>query len=79
LAPHVLWLCIGLPLVVRTDWLFGRGRGPMLAVGVVLWVAPVWLPGDHEWGAVVRAFATFVACSSLLVWRTLFGLTRGAA
>lgn len=74
-ALGVVWLCAGLPLVARADWLFGRGRWPALAGGALLWFGAILLPHDHRYGFVLRAFASLVACLSLLVWRTLWRLT----
>jgi hypothetical protein len=75
-AHHAVWVCAGLPLLLRTDWLLGRGRLPMLGVGIVLWFGPAAVDGDHEYGFVLRMFASLVACATLLVWRTVFALTR---
>jgi hypothetical protein len=69
-----VWLCAGVPLLVRVDWLFGRGRWPALAAGAVAWGAPALLPPDHEYGFVLRFFASLIACLTLLVWRTLWSL-----
>lgn len=77
-ALGVVWLCAGLPLVARTEWLFGRGRWPALAGCALLWFGAIPLPHDHRYGFVLRAFASLVACLSLLVWRTLWRLTMPA-
>jgi hypothetical protein len=64
---------------VRVDWLFGRGRWIALAVGALLWFAAALLPGEREYGFVLRMFASLVACLTLLVWRTLWRLTQPPA
>jgi hypothetical protein len=64
--------------VVRTDWLFGRGRWWALGLGASLCFGAVLLPGDHAYGWVLRFFASLIACATLLVWRTVWGLTRHA-
>ncbi len=76
IATAVVWWCVGLPLLPPTGWLFGRGRWPALGLGVVLWFAASLLPGDHAYGFLLRVFGSFIACSSLLVWRTLWNLTK---
>lgn len=78
-ATGIVWLCLGLPLLVRTGWLFGRGRWPALGLGAALWFGACLLPMDHTYGFVLRLFASLVACLSLLVWRTLWRLTAAAA
>ena len=75
-AHHLTWWCLGIPLLLSADWLFGRGRWLMLGVGLLLWLAPHALPGDHPYGYILRFFASLVAVSVLLVWRTVFALTR---
>lgn len=75
-ATGVVWICLGAPLVVRVDWLFGRGRLPALAAGAGLWFGACLLPREQEFGYVLRCFASLVACLTLLVWRTLWQLTR---
>jgi len=75
-ATSTVWWCLGVPLLLPTGWLFGRGRWPMLAAGLALWFGPCWLEGDHSYGFVIRFFASFVAVSVLLVWRAVFALTR---
>ncbi len=72
-----VWLCVGIPLLLPTDWLFGRGRLPMLALGTALWFGPALLADDSDYGFVLRLFASLVAVATLLVWRTLSGLTSG--
>jgi len=73
---YVVWFCIGIPPLLPIAWLFGRGRWLMLAVGAAIWFLPMWLPGDHEFGWLLRFFATVVALSVLFVWKTIFALTR---
>lgn len=74
-ATGVTWLCVGLPLLAKADWLFGRGRLVALALGGVLWFGAALLPEERDYGFVLRLFASLVACLSLLVWRTLWRLT----
>ena len=71
-----VWVTLGLPLVLPTEWAFGRGRRWWLGVSVVLWFAPMLLAGEHAWGFVLRMFATLIAFLSLAVWRTLWRLTH---
>jgi len=75
-APMFTLLCIGIPPLLPIRWLFGRGRWPMLVVGAILWFLPMWLDGDHEYGWLLRFFATVVALSVLVVWKTIFALTQ---
>ena len=75
-ATGVVWICLGAPLVVRVDWLFGRARHAALATGASLWFGACLLPREQEYGYVLRFFASLVACLTLLVWRTLWRLTR---
>lgn len=75
IAPSFVWLCVGIPPLLPIGWLFGRGRWPMLAVGLALWSGPHWLEGDAEYGYLIRFFATLVALSVLVVWKTIFALT----
>jgi len=76
IAPSFVWLCVGIPPLLPTGWLFGRGRWLMLAVGLALWGGPHWLEGDAEYGYLIRFFATLVALSVLVVWKTIFALTK---
>ena len=78
IAPFFVWLCIGIPPLVPTRWLFGRGRWPMLLVGILLWLVPSRLEGDSDYGYIIRFFASLVAIAVLGVWRVCFGLTRAA-
>jgi len=73
-----VWVCLGLPLVLRADWLFGRSWLRLLCLGAALWFLPSLLPDDHAFGFVARVFASLVACLTLLVWRTLWRLTSPA-
>lgn len=75
IAPYFVWLCIGIPPLLPTRWLFGRGRWLMLLVGVALWFGPSRLEGDSDYGYIIRFFASLVAVSVLLVWKTVFALT----
>jgi len=74
-ALGIVWICAGLPAVLRVDWLIGRGRWRALTLGAVLWFGAALLPHDHDFGFLLRVFASLVACLSLLVWRTLWRLT----
>ena len=76
IAPYFVWLCVGIPPLLPTGWLFGRGRWAMLLVGLALWLGPHALDGDSDYGYLIRFFASLVAVSVLLVWRTVFALTR---
>ncbi len=73
-----VWMCAGSPLLCRVDWLFGRGRWLALVAGALLWFGPSLLAADPEYGFVLRAFASLIACVTLLVWRTLWRLTASA-
>ncbi len=76
IAHQVTFVCLGLPLVLPIAFTFGRGRWIALGIGALLWFGPMLLEGDHDFGFVVRMFATLVAIAALAVWRTLFGLTN---
>lgn len=74
----LVWICAGLPLLLRADWILGR-RGWIAALaGAMLWIGPALLPQDHEFGWLIRFFASLVACAVLFVWRTLWRLTPEA-
>ena len=75
IAHNLVWVCVGLPLVLPSRWLFGAGRWQALAIGLLLWFGPMLLDGDHEYGFLIRVFASLVACATLLVLRTLRTLT----
>jgi len=75
-APFFVWFCIGIPPLLPVKWLFGGGRWSMLLVGIALWFGPMWLEGDHDYGFILRFFASLVAVSVLLVWKTVFALTQ---
>ncbi|HZN39052.1 MAG TPA: hypothetical protein VFD82_09620 [Planctomycetota bacterium] len=77
IANNFVWVCAGLPLLLRSRWLFGAGWWKALALGLVLWFGPMLLDGDHAYGFLIRMFASFVACVTLLVLRTLRTLTAG--
>ena len=70
------WLCVGLPLLARVDWLYGRTRWLALTIAAALWFGPSVMQDDHVFGFILRVFATAVACATLLVWRTLWRLTE---
>ena len=76
IAGNLVWCCIGIPLLLPTKWLFGRGRWPMLLVGFLLWFGPMGIEGDHDYGWLIRFFASLVAVSVLSVWKTIFALTQ---
>src|SRR5262245_36004903 len=71
IAFNFVWVCAGVPLVLPSRWLFRRGRWKALALGLALWFGPMLLDGDHPYGFLIRMFASFVACVTLLVLRTL--------
>ena len=75
IANNLVWVCVGLPLVLPSRWLFGTGRWKALAVGLLLWFGPMLIDGDHAYGFLIRMFASFVACATLLILRTLRTLT----
>ncbi|MBL8726558.1 MAG: hypothetical protein JNK49_21125 [Planctomycetes bacterium] len=75
----VVWLCIGLPPLLPVRVWFGPWRWPLLAGLALLWFVPTALGPDIEYGWILRTFATGVALSVLLVWRTAIGLVRPAA
>lgn len=77
-AQGFTFVCAGLPLAVKADWLFGKGRWLALAASVVLWLGPSWLPGNHDHDYLLRLFATLAATLTMLVWRTLWRLTQPA-
>lgn len=70
-AKGFVWLCAGLPLVASASWLFGRGWRFALPALVLLWVVPGLLPDDHDYGYVLRIFASVAATLSLAVYTTL--------
>jgi hypothetical protein len=74
-----VWVCAGLPAMCPVDWLFGRGRWLALGAAALAWFVPSLLASDAEYGFVLRMFATLVPCLTLLVWRTLWSLTRRGA
>ncbi|MEO6597824.1 MAG: hypothetical protein ABIP94_24015 [Planctomycetota bacterium] len=75
IAPYFVWFCVALPLLLPTRWLFGKARWMQLVMLIPLWLGPMLLTGDHEYGFLVRFFATFVAVATLLTLRTLSTLT----
>ena len=74
IAYNFVWVCAGVPLLLPSRWLFRAGRWQALALGLVLWFGPMLLDGDHAYGFLIRMFASFVACVTLLVLRTLRSL-----
>jgi hypothetical protein len=79
IAHSMVFVCFGLSLLVPVRWLSRARVLPLLVAGAVLWFAPCLLPGDHPYGFLLRMFATSVGIVALLLWRTLFDLTRPAA
>jgi hypothetical protein len=77
-AHNLTFAAFAVPLLLPVGWTFGRGWKVALALGALLWLGPMLLPGDHPWGCLIRAFATLVGCAILLVWRTLWSLTAPA-
>lgn len=75
IAENSVWWCLGAPLVTPVGFLLGSGRWYMLGLGTLLCVGPCLLPGDHDYGVVLRVFASFVGTIVLVVWRVAFGLT----
>lgn len=74
IAPEFVWFCPALVLLLPVEWTFFRGRWIVLGLSALLWIVPIWLPGDHEYGYVLRVFGTLIAFLTMLVWRTLWGL-----
>ena len=77
IAYNFVWVCAGVPLLLPSRWLFGAGWWQALAIGLVLWFGPMLLDGDHPYGFLIRMFASFVPCVTLLVLRTLRSLGAG--
>lgn len=77
-AAGTVWLTLGLPLIVRCNWIFTKGatRWVLLAISALLWFAPMGLDDDSAYGYILRMFATLVSFLTLLVWRTLWRLTE---
>ena len=71
-----VWICAGLPLLLPVGWLFGRGRWIAAGIAALLWFGPIVCPLDHRYGFVLRFAASLIACATLLVWRTLWRLTK---
>jgi hypothetical protein len=71
IASNFVWVCAGVPLLLPSRWTFGKGWWKALALGLALWFGPMLLDGDHPYGFVIRVFASFVACVTLLVLRVL--------
>ncbi len=79
IAHNLLWAAVGLPLVLPSDWMFGRGRWLTLAAAAAIWLLPMLLEGDHAYGWVLRFAGSFCGTMTIVVWRTLAGLTRGGS
>jgi len=73
-AKFYVWLCIGLPPLLPVRWLFSRYGAILLLPGLALWFGPGQLGDDSNYGYIIRMFATGVALSVLLVWRTVYRL-----
>ena len=81
LAPitaSIVWFPLGLPLVLPADWLVTRHRYRiwLLLVCALLWFIPMLLGDASRYGYILRMFATLISFLSLLVWRTLWQLTK---
>ena len=79
-ASHLVWFPLGLPLVLPADWLLTKNRHRIwiLAVSVMLWFTPMLFGDASRYGYILRMFATLISFLSLLVWRTLWQLTKPA-
>jgi hypothetical protein len=71
IASNFVWVCAGTPLLLPSRWMFRAGWWKALALGLALWLGPMLLDGDHPYGFVIRMFASFVTCVTLLVLRVL--------
>lgn len=71
-----VWIGAGLPLVLSVRWTLGRRWWLPLPFFVALWFLPALADDDPDHGYILRLFATLVAYLVLLVWRTLWRLTR---
>ncbi|MFK7742690.1 MAG: hypothetical protein AB8H80_20425 [Planctomycetota bacterium] len=74
IAPEFVWFCAGLLLVLPVRWTLGRGAWLIYGISTLLWFVPIALPGEQEYGFILRMFASLAATLSLLVWRTLWRL-----
>lgn len=76
-ASGAVWLTLGLPLAAPAGTLLDRGRAQavLLTASATLWIAPIALSDDSDYGYILRLFATLVAFLCLVVWRTLWRLT----
>lgn len=72
-ARQLTFVCAGLPLALPVRWTFDRGRWPMAAIAVLLVTVPMAFEQDPAC-CLIRAFACFVGCAAILVWRTLWHL-----
>jgi hypothetical protein len=77
-ARFYVWLCIGLPPLLPVRWLFSRAGALLVLPGLLLWFGPGQLSDDSDYGYIIRIFATGVALSVLLVWRTVYRLLPSA-
>jgi hypothetical protein len=73
-----IWLSLGIPLVVKADWLLNRcqARRLLILIFILLWFAPMALADDSNYGFILRMFSTMVSFLTMLVWRTLWQLTK---
>lgn len=76
IAHQITFVCLGLPFLPPAAFTLGRGRWIALTIGALLWFGPMAVEGDHDYGFVIRMFASLVAVAVLAVWRTLIGLTN---
>lgn len=71
---YYVWLCIGLPAFLPVHWLISWRSALLLIPALALWFGPSQLPEDSDYGYIIRMFATGVAISVLVVWRTVYRL-----
>ncbi|MCR9247710.1 MAG: hypothetical protein NXI31_22005 [bacterium] len=76
IAHQFTFVCLGLPLATPIVLWIGRLWPVGLVIGLGLGFGPMLLAGDHDYGFVIRLFATGVSYAVLAVWRTLVGLTN---
>lgn len=79
-ASSVVWFTLGLPLVLPADWLLTKNRHRIwiLIVSALTWFVPMLFGDSSSYGYILRMFATLISFLSLLVWRTLWQLTKPA-
>ncbi len=77
-ATGFVWMTVGLPLVLPADVLLNRGlpQAALLLLSACMWFLPWTLGDDSAYGYILRLFATLVAFLCLVVWRTLWRLTK---